>query len=247
MDNVEIIWKELMKEINNPYGVAGLMGNLFAESSLNPLCKTGGFKGDTGEIYVAKVDDGIIDKASFARDGVAIGLAQWRYWSRKEQLYIWAQKRKESIGDLMCQISFLLNEIKTYKTVWNTLLNASSVKEASDIVMERYEKPANMSEQMKSKREIFGVGYYNVFVDKEISEDSEKVTDDDHYVVTTVGNVFYRAGNGTEYERLGRSNSVPGDRYKWIATSENNWHAIVATVNHKDRVVWMCGDYCKVI
>ena len=34
------IWDTLIEEIKNPYGVAGLMGNLMAESSMNPACTT---------------------------------------------------------------------------------------------------------------------------------------------------------------------------------------------------------------
>ena len=39
------IWDYLIKEINNPYGVAGLMGNIYAESGMIPnrvdvLCLT---------------------------------------------------------------------------------------------------------------------------------------------------------------------------------------------------------------
>ena len=45
MSDDKRIWNLLMEAIGNPYGVAGLMGNLMAESSMNPLCKTGG-KGD---------------------------------------------------------------------------------------------------------------------------------------------------------------------------------------------------------
>ena len=37
MKNEEIIWTYLNERLNNPYGTAALMGNLFAESSLNPI------------------------------------------------------------------------------------------------------------------------------------------------------------------------------------------------------------------
>ena len=36
------IWDLLMKKIENPYGVAGIMGNLYAESSMRTTCMTGG-------------------------------------------------------------------------------------------------------------------------------------------------------------------------------------------------------------
>lgn len=247
MDNAEIVWNALMEEIKNPYGVAGLMGNLFAESSLNPLCKTGGISSESGADYARKVMSGEIGKAAFSKDNVAFGIAQWRYWSRKEQLYSWAAERL-GIGDLETQIEFLLYEIKSYKTVWNTLLNAKTVKEASDIVLERYERPANVGEAAKMKRQIYGEGYFSVFAKVTNSpEIKEPVVKTEPMVVTTAPNVLFRAGNGKEYAIIGRSNSVSGEKFKWVATSKNNWHAVVVKVKNKDRVVWMCGDFCEVI
>ena len=38
MNTEQVIWNFLMNSINNVYGVAGLMGNLFAESRLDPTC-----------------------------------------------------------------------------------------------------------------------------------------------------------------------------------------------------------------
>lgn len=34
--NEQKIWNYLKSKLNNDYGVAGLMGNLYAESGLNP-------------------------------------------------------------------------------------------------------------------------------------------------------------------------------------------------------------------
>ena len=61
------------------------------------------------------------------------------------------------------QLEFLIQEIKCYKTVWNTLLNAKSIKEASDIVLTQYEKPADQSDTVKNKRENFGQRFYNKY------------------------------------------------------------------------------------
>ena len=36
MDNITTIWKYLKKQIKNDYGVAGLMGNIKAESNFQP-------------------------------------------------------------------------------------------------------------------------------------------------------------------------------------------------------------------
>ena len=162
-DNEKKIWDLLMKEIKNPYGVAGLMGNLMAESSLNPFCKTGGkadIKKMPGQEYVDKVMCGHISSENFAHDGVAFGLAQWCYYSRKEALYKCIRENGLGLGSIEGQVGYILKELPKYKTVWKTLQNAVSVGEASDIVLLRYEKPANVSDKVKAKRALYAEGYY---------------------------------------------------------------------------------------
>lgn len=162
MSNEQTIWNLLMKGIGNPYGVAGLMGNLMAESSLNPLSKTGGSadikKLSTTE-YANRVHNGTIIRDQFAHDGVAFGLVQWCFWSRKAALWDYAHDNKLDIRKIKTQIGYLLVEIKKYKAVWTTIQAAATVKEASDIVMLKYEKPANTSDAMKARRERYGEGY----------------------------------------------------------------------------------------
>lgn len=242
MEDAKIIWDELMKEIKNPYGVAGLMGNLFAESSLNPLCKTGGDKSIAGWQYAQMVDDLTIGMNEFAHDGVAFGLAQWKYWSRKEKMYdIWGNQRKgTSIGSLEFQIPYLLWEIQTYKTVWNTLLTATSVKEASDIVLVRYEKPANQSDKAKEKRAAFGQEYFDKYYYEDIP------TPQNLYVRTTANNVIIRSGNDKSYAVITRADEI-GTTFPWIATSENMWHAVVCKTGSSKKVGWICGDFAEVI
>lgn len=244
------VWGILYNEIKNPYGVAGLMGNLKAESSMNPLCKTGGNKNEKGVDYAEKIDLNKISDHEFAHDGVAFGLAQWRYWSRKEQLLIFAKECGCLIGDLEMQVAFLLKEIKTYKTVWETLLYAPTVKEASDIVMERYEKPGNISEAAKEKRAKYGEEYLKMFTtpittaitvpERNLIIKSEMAP----IVITTVSDVNYRCGNGKQYSILGRAKEK-GSQFEYVATSTNGWHAIVVIVNHKKRVAWMSNEFCE--
>lgn len=161
MSNEDIIWSYLEKRINNPYGVAGLMGNLFAESSLNPILANNVKKktGLTNEEYTAIVDSGKND--SFINDGIAYGLAQWCYHTRKKGLLDAARAEKKSIGNIYLQLDYLWKEIQKYKTVINTLYQAKSIREASDIVLLRYEKPANTSDRVKIERASYGQKYYD--------------------------------------------------------------------------------------
>jgi len=139
----------------NPYGVAGVIGNLKVESGLNPKNLNGnGNKalGMSDDQYTEAVDSGAYTSDQFANDGYAYGLAQWCYPSRKANLLNFAKAAGASIGDLDMQIGFLIDELRTYKTLWPILQNASSVDEAAIAVLEMFEKPANQGEAAKEKR-----------------------------------------------------------------------------------------------
>ena len=65
-------------------------------------------------------------------------------------------------------MEFLVYQLSNgYKTVWNTLVNAKSVREASDAVLLKFERPADQSEAVQVKRANYGQGYYNKYAKKE--------------------------------------------------------------------------------
>ena len=168
--NEEKIWNFLLKEINNEFGVAGLMGNLKAESSFNPKNLQNSYEKKlnyTDDTYTLAVDNGILSREAFSKDSAGYGLAQWTYWSRKQGLYDYIKGQNRSIGDLQGQLEYLIKEIKGYKTVWNTLLTAKTVKEASTIVVLQYEKPASKdSPETQAKRASYGEDVYLKFAKK---------------------------------------------------------------------------------
>ena len=138
------------------------MGNLMAESSLNPLCANGVSKlGMTNSQYTDNVNTSQYD--NFINDGIAYGLVQWCYKSRKEGLLTLARERNKSIGDINLQLDYMWQELQKYKTVLNALYNATNVRETSDIVMLKYEKPSNTSETMKQRRATYGEKYYEKY------------------------------------------------------------------------------------
>lgn len=146
-------------------GVCGLMGNLYAESALNPKNLQNTYEkhlGYTDETYTQAVDSGAY--RNFITDQAGYGLAQWTYYSRKEALLNFARERGCSIGDLDMQLDFLLHELRTsYPAVWKTLCMADSVRDASDAVMLQFERPADTSETARAKREAFGQRYFEQF------------------------------------------------------------------------------------
>lgn len=162
-DKPKFIWDYLLKQIENPYGVAGLIGNLHAESGLNPKNMQNSFEKKIGmddDTYTAAVDCGAYGK--FATDGCGYGLAQWTYKTRKAQLLEY--KNNRSIGDLEMQLQFLMKELSTnYKGVLNGLKIAKSVKEASDLVLTKFERPKDQSESVKVKRASYGEEFYKKY------------------------------------------------------------------------------------
>ena len=162
--NEKKIWDYLLGKIGNAFGVAALMGNLKAESSLNPRNLQNSYEkklGMTDDEYTHAVDSGTY--TNFVRDAAGYGLAQWTYWSRKQNLLNFAKERGTSIGDLEMQLDFLWKELGSYKTVLAALKEAKSVREASDVVLTKYEKPANQSDSVKMARAKYGQTYYDKY------------------------------------------------------------------------------------
>lgn len=164
----EKIWNFLIGKGLNAFGAAGLMGNLYAESGLNPKNLQNSFEkklGMTDDAYTSAVDNGSYD--NFVRDSAGYGLAQWTYWSRKENLLQFVLSRKASIGDLETQLEFLYKELSgSYNGVLKVLKNASGVKEASDAVLLQYERPADQGVSVQSKRASYGQKYFDKYSSK---------------------------------------------------------------------------------
>ena len=158
------IWDFLKAEGFNDFGIAGLMGNLFAESGLRPNNMEDQYQSKLGyndESYTRAVDNGTY--TNFIKDAVGYGLAQWTYWTRKQNLLNFARQNNKSIGDLNMQLCFLVKELKEMYTnsVYNVLRKATSVLEASNAVLLNFERPANMSASVQATRTRYGQTYYD--------------------------------------------------------------------------------------
>ena len=167
------IWDFLKAEGFNDYGAAGLMGNLDAESGLrsNNLQDTYSKEFNlTDAQYTAAVDNGTY--ANFVYDEAGYGLAQWTYWSRKQNLLNYAKSKNKSIGDLEMQLGFLCKELRESYTnsVYSVLKTASSVQEASDAVLMKFERPLNAA-SYKSKRASMGQVYYNRYAGSTVKKE----------------------------------------------------------------------------
>ena len=157
-ENDEIIWDFFKSKGLNDFAVAGLMGNLKAESNLRPDNLQNSFEGRLGSDaeYVKKIDSGRYSKISFANDHAGFGLAQWTWHTRKEALYDYAKSQGKSIADLVMQLEFLWNELQGYTQLMRTLKNTNSIYDSSTAVLTQYEKPANQGTAVKQARAKYG-------------------------------------------------------------------------------------------
>lgn len=166
-DSAATIWNFLKGKGLNDYAVAGIMGNLYAESGFKPTNLQNTYEtklGYTDATYTVAVDNG--SYTNFVKDSAGYGLAQWTYWSRKQALLEYAQSVGKSIGDLTMQLDFMWKEMQGYKTMMTTLNGATSVLEASNAVLTQYEKPADQSETVQKKRAGYGQTYYDKYAQK---------------------------------------------------------------------------------
>lgn len=157
------IWNYLLEITGNAYAAAGLMGNLYAESSLIPTnlqdaCEAAlGYEDGT---YTEAVDSGTY--SGFASDGAGYGLAQWTWQERKQNLLAFAQDAGMSVGSLDLQLRFVAWELEE-RGLLSELQTVNSVREASDLVLFRYEAPMDTSAKTQTVRCGLSMTFYNRF------------------------------------------------------------------------------------
>ena len=234
------IWNFLSGKGLNDFAVAGIMGNLFAESALNPRNLQNSYEKKlnmTDDKYTAAVDNGTYN--NFVRDSAGYGLAQWTYWSRKQGLLDHARKQGASIGDLNMQLSFLWKELSGYTAVMNTLKTAASVLAASNAILTGFEKPADQSAAVQKKRAEYGQKYYAKYAKKAAAAPAAFTP---YLVKVTATDLRIRKGPGTNTSIV---RYCPPGAYTIIAESDgpgaSKWGQL------KSKEGWIALDYAKKI
>ncbi len=202
------IWDYLAGKGLNAYAVAGLMGNLYAESGLNSCNLQNSYNKSlnmTDAQYTAAVDNG--SYGNFVKDKAGYGLAQWTYHTRKQALLNYAKKAGASIGSLDMQLAFLWDELQGYKSVISTLKGAKSVRAASDAVLLGFEKPADQSEAVQKKRAGYGEAYYKKYAGGQQTavpqEKPQAAAGVPFKVKVDTLDLNIRTGAGTDYAKTG--------------------------------------------
>ena len=133
------------------------------------------------------------------------------------------------------QLEFLTDvELPGYKTVWATLQTARSVREASDIVLTQFEKPANQSEAVKQQRAKYGQVYYDKYAGSAPTLQPTPAPAVPYMVRVVVDDLNIRKGPGTTYPVVG---SIKGGGVFTIIQQQNNWGLL------KSKQGWICLDY----
>ena len=202
------IWDYLAGKGLNAYAVAGLMGNLYAESGLNSCNLQNSYNKSlnmTDAQYTAAVDNG--SYGNFVKDKAGYGLAQWTYHTRKQALLNYAKKAGASIGSLDMQLAFLWDELQGYKSVISTLKGAKSVRAASDAVLLGFEKPADQSGAVQKKRAGYGEAYYKKYAGGQQAavpqEKPQAAAGVPFKVKVDILDLNIRTGAGTNYAKTG--------------------------------------------
>ena len=160
---IEEVWNSLRHVCGgNMYAAAGILGNLFAESSINPINLQNSFEyklGMSDNLYTEMTDSGTYKE--FATDGAGYGIAQWTFATRKRNMLALAKSYGKSIGDLQFQTYFLCMELFNYSDLLEILRKADNVEEAAEAFLRMYEKPSNITQAKVDKRTEFGQFYFD--------------------------------------------------------------------------------------
>ena len=156
-------WLFLLTQGFTKEGVAAIMGNLYAMSGIQNHIYQDSYHSSIGlsnEDYVKKTNQGTY--TNFINDGAGFGIAQWSPVSRKGPLL---NKCKGKIGDLDCQLNFLVYELyDSFNDVYKTLKNSHDLKLCSIEVTTKYECPTNYkTSSVQNSIYQNSLNYYNKF------------------------------------------------------------------------------------
>ena len=172
-DDERIIWSFLKGKGLNDFAVAGIMGNLYAESGLKSNNLENYYESKlamTDAEYTAAVDNGTY--TNFVHDKAGYGLAQWTYYTRKQALLDFAKECGASIGNLNMQLDFFWQELQGYSSLLSLMQDVNDVDIATVLFLKDFERPADQSTAVQLKRADFAQKFYDEFAGT-ISDDLE--------------------------------------------------------------------------
>lgn len=148
MTNEKEIWAWFKSHTPfNDYAIAGIMGNIQAESAGLPNNVENRCPYSDDE-YTRQVDSGERSPSLWASDAYGYGLFQWTFHTRKTALLNFAKSKGVSIADMGMQLEFFMKELQSdYRTVYNRLYTAANLLGPTSSMCEDFERPANATAQ----------------------------------------------------------------------------------------------------
>lgn len=140
-------------------GALGVLGNWECESN----CEPGRVQGDfspyrtVSKAYVQSLNDGKLTMVGFARDQKGFGLAQWTYFTRKEEMYHEWKMSGLAIDSVEFQVAFALKEFqRDFAGDLKTLMTTNDIYTACQVVCARFENPAvhNVGARFEAAKKI---------------------------------------------------------------------------------------------
>ncbi len=115
-----------------PSQSAGIIGNMMVESpGVNPAAQQDG------------------SNTPYPKNGVGFGISQWTFTPRQQPLVDLAAKEKLPVNTLAPQLDYVWQELHTtYSSVFTDLKAASTVDQATSVIMYKYESPAGSPSEL---------------------------------------------------------------------------------------------------
>ena len=157
----QTIWNYLKQHTDLPeVSIAGIMGNMEAESNCESCRLQGDFSTDrsASKTYANAINTGAKSVDAASKDGQGFGLCQWTFPSRKVNMINSCRSQGKGVEDEEAQLTFMLAEMQMeFSNMWSRLLSCATIADAAGLMCREYERPAvlNITDRTKYGQQIY--------------------------------------------------------------------------------------------
>ena len=227
-------------------GTCGLLGNLYAESGIRSNNLQNSFEKvlHMSDVeYTNAVNNGSYNREQFCRDGAGYGIAQWTYWTRKQDLYEYARQCNHTIDSMEMQCVFLFKELsEKYQGVLNVLVSSDNLRECSNMVLMNFEKPKVQDINVQNKRFDYSLSIYNKFNNTMAAETKTELPKCPFFVKVETPNLNVRELPGTNSDKRGK---MPLGTFT-IVEVESGYGSKLGWGRLKSGIGWISLDYVTI-
>lgn len=230
MTTQEYIWNYFINKGFSPCGIAGMMGNMEKESGFITNNAENERSPYSDEQYTAMVDNGTY--TNFVSDGIGYGLVQWTYSVFKQDLLTRCKNAGKSISDIDCQLDQLYSHLQT-EGLFNKIKNATSIEDASNLFLTKFEKPTDQSDKVKNARIECAKNIYNKFKSKGENRMKYSITNPPLVCMQTNSTCYKGTSkmtiNGVLWHSTGANNTTI-KRYVQPSENDANYAKLIAQI-----------------